>query len=77
MKSASSLTNYISFTVLLALSFLLNSSEGKLTILSPSRLYDKFKATNGKNHKCVNLIGTIDANYANFGYIPYGHQIVS
>ena len=42
----------------------------RLYIQSPKRLADKFTGPNGKK-------GVIQASYANFGFIPYGHSIVS
>jgi hypothetical protein len=44
---------------------LIAGSDAKLSIMSPSKLRDMFKD------------GIIPASYANFGYIPYGHSMVS
>jgi hypothetical protein len=59
---------------LLALSAI-SLSEAKLSVLSPMNLQAKFIS------KCFSrdtfIDGTIRASYSNFGYIPYGHSIVS
>ena len=70
MKSLTKvITSMMAFTTLLA--------ESKLVVYGPQALIDKFNeknnvdvsdtATGNKNKKPV-----INANYANFGHIPYG-----
>jgi hypothetical protein len=45
-----------------ALCFTLNIAFGKLVVYSPQDLVGKFEESKG----------VINANYANFGHIPYG-----
>ena len=53
----------------------LNFVRCKLTIMSPPKLVEMFQpADGGKNGTKV---GIIRASYANFGFIPYGHTMVS
>jgi hypothetical protein len=54
------------------LPFLTGTTSGQLVVHSPKSLVDLFpaKGDNGNN-------GLIDCNYANFGFVPYGHSMVS
>jgi hypothetical protein len=49
-------------------------AQSRLTVLSPQSLVDLFP---GESTSENNVPGVIRASYANFGFIPYGHTIVS
>ena len=51
--------------IVLCATLVLDSVLSKLIVLSPQGLKSKFKD------------GEIKANYANFGFVPYGHTMVS
>ena len=55
-----------------------------LLVLSPERLAKMFSDEIGISYEIQSDIkkrsgvgGVIDANYANFGFVPYGHSMVS
>ena len=45
----------------------------KLIIQSPEKLVNLFQEDQYKKHN----VGVIKASYANFGFVPYGHTMVS
>jgi len=49
-------------------------AASKLVIHSPKGLTDMFPFTNGDGRR---EFGVIAASYANFGFVPYGHSMVS
>ena len=49
-------------------------AASKLVIHAPKRLMDIFPYTNQDGRK---ELGVIPASYANFGFVPYGHSMVS
>lgn len=53
----------------------LNFVSCKLTILSPPKLVEMFQPEEGA--KNGTKVGIIRASYANFGFVPYGHTMVS
>merc|ERR1711871_558465 len=52
------------------ISLLMVSVLGRLVIQGPQSLVEKFPATEDK------AAGVIEASYANFGLIPYGHNMM-
>ena len=59
---------------LLIVPFLLldNTAYSQLVIHSPPSLVELFQAENEDEND-----GLIDCSYANFGFVPYGHAMVS
>ena len=67
----------ISMIVLFALCAIImhdSLAVSKLVIHSPKRLMDLFPYTNADGRR---EFGVIPASYANFGFVPYGHSMVS
>jgi hypothetical protein len=64
--------------LLLGLVVLCSTVQSRLSLLSPMNLQSKFvgKELQKNYHSLMCVDGTIEASYANFGYIPYGHSIV-
>jgi len=57
---------------------LASSVASKLIIQSPQRLVDLFPPELGPDKIGLSKkLGIIRASYANFGFIPYGHNMVS
>ena len=52
--------------LLLCLTMKIMFTQSKLVVYSPQDLIEQFKDTNG----------VINANYANFGHIPYGQSLI-
>lgn len=75
LKTSAVKTHYM-IAALMAL-FCISETQAKLSILSPRTFNSKFVGKSLLKELTSNIGGTIKASYANFGYIPYGHSIVS
>lgn len=60
---------------MLILALLSTQSAAYLKVMSPEILSSKF-ISKSSSLSLTDLDATIANNYANFGYIPYGHSIV-
>ena len=47
--------------------FIVSLNQAKLTVFGPDELLEKFSSSTGP---------VINANYANFGHIPYGQSLI-
>lgn len=63
--------------ILVSLVLLTSAISSKLIIQSPKRLAELFPPVPDPKGFKPDLPGVIRASYANFGFIPYGHNMVS
>ena len=65
--------------VVIMICYLTMIINAKIIVQSPKRLVELFKKKigNDKNQTHEDLPGVIDSSYGNFGFIPYGHSMVS
>lgn len=65
--------------IILLVIFCISLIESKILVLSPKRLADLFR--DPVDHKPsmmgIEYPGVINSSYGNFGFIPYGHSMVS